>query len=142
METDRVEALIAHVRTYQEAINDADVDAAMALFHEDASLSDEGVQLPVRSFHEYDIGTQIQIILSDFTAEGDQILCLCHSTNALDQALGYEGKPLKMQFTFQGERIARLVILPSDRQEARHIHHISDPFFTWVKQNHPEQWVI
>jgi hypothetical protein len=74
--------------------------------------------------------------------EGDQVSCLWRSTNALDKALGYEGKPLKMRFTFRGERIASMVISPSEIQEARRIHAISDQFFTWVRKNHPEQWIL
>lgn len=134
--------LIEQLRAYQKAVNQADIDAVIALFHEDAGINDEGVQLLVRSFHEYDIGTQIQIILSDFTVEGDQVSCLCHTTNALDKALEYEGKPRKMRFTFRGERIASMIIAPSEVQEARRIHTISDQFFTWVRENYPEQWKI
>ena len=142
MESDRRSSLIDQLRAYQEAINQADIEAVMALFHEDADIDDEGVPFQVRPFHEYEIGAQERIILSDFTLEGDRITCLRHATNALSCALAYSGKPLKMQFTFRGERIARLEIPHSDVEEAKRYHHISTPFFTWVRENHPEQWVI
>ncbi|SRR5579884_2209777 len=142
MERDRISSLITQLQAYQEAVNQADIEALMALFHEDASVDDEGVSFQVRPFHEYGIGTQEQIILSDFTLEGDRIMCLCHATNALSRALAYSGKPLKMHFMFRGERIARLEIPRSDVEEAKRLHQISDPFFTWVRENHPQQWVI
>jgi hypothetical protein len=47
-----------------------------------------------------------------------------------------------MHFTFHGERIAWLVLPPSDVEEARRLHTLSAPFFTWVRETHPEQWRI
>ncbi len=139
MNTDNGTTFRTLVRAYQEAINQGDIDAVIALFHEDACINDEGILFQVRPFHEYEIGAQEQIILSDFTVEGDHITCFSHRINVLSRALDYEGKPLKMQFTIQGERISRLVIPPSDVQEAKRLYAISNPFFTWARENYPEQ---
>jgi hypothetical protein len=120
MEPVRLRRLITLVQAYQEALNQADFETAVSLFHEDATIDEEGVQFLVRPFLRYIISTLAQINLSDFTVARDRLTCVGHTHTTLDNLLGFEGKSRKVQFTFRGERVAKLVISSAGATEQQH----------------------
>lgn len=117
--------LLDLLRTYQEAINLADVERAAALFLDTAWIKEEGVQYPsVRAALDYLIGVQTHLTLSAFASLGNQVSCLYHEISALDRAVGSPGSERKAEWTFSNGRIATLVIHPLDpqkRQEAEQL---------------------
>jgi hypothetical protein len=120
MEAVRLRRLITQVQAYQQALNQADFEMAVSLFHEEATINDEGVQFLVRPFLSYMIGTLAQINLSDFSVARDRLTCVGHTLTTLDKVLGFEGKSRKVQFTFRGERVAKMVISSTGATEQQH----------------------
>ena len=133
--------LIAHLHTYQYAINRADADAAAALFLETARMEEEGVSYPsVRAVLEYLVGERAHIELSDFRILSQQVTCMYHEVSELDRVVGYAGSRRRADFTFSQNQIATLVIHPLDPQERQEAHRLITPFFTWIKTTRPAEW--
>jgi len=135
------QGFVTQLHAYQDAINRADADAAVALFLDTARIEEEGVQYPsVRAVLDYLVGERAHIELSDFHIRGPQVTCTYHEVNELDRVVGYAGSRRRAEFTFSQGQIATLIIHPPDPQERQDAHRLTTPFFTWIKVTHPAEW--
>ncbi len=117
------QGFVTQLHAYQDAINRADADAAVALFLDTAL-----------------VGERAHIELSDFHIRGPQVTCTYHEVNELDRVVGYAGSRRKAEFTCSQDQIAALVIHPLDAQERQDAQSLITPFFTWIKATHPAEW--
>lgn len=135
---------IALLLAFQDAINRGDHEAAAALFAPEGCITEEGVHYPsVRDVCDvlaYLAGSQAQLTLGDFALTADGVACTYHEVNALDRAVGYGGSSRRAEATFTSNWIAALVIAPLAWAERQRTLQLVEPFFSWLKAQHPEEW--
>lgn len=132
---------IALLLAFQDAINLGDHETAAALFTPEDCITDEGVHYrSVRDVLAYLAGSQAQLTLGDFALTADGGACTYHEVNALDQAVGYGGSSRRAEATFTSNWIAALVIAPLAWAERQRTLQLVEPFFSWFKAQHPEEW--
>jgi hypothetical protein len=133
---------IAVLQAFEAAINRGESEAALALFAPDSSITEEGVRYAsVRDALAYLVGTETRLSLGDFAATANGAACSYHEVNALDRAIGYGGSTRRAEATFtDSDQIAALVILPRPLEERQRALRRIEPFFDWLRAEHPAEW--
>lgn len=131
------------VEALQLAINAGDVDAAVALFHDDASVSipalgpREGKEA-IRELFEFCAGIELRWELRDFRTDGRATICTADQYDGWAGAAGIA--PLQYEsfsVTVAGGLIVSLVGAWSQTTSVT-LGHLVERFTPWAVEAHPE----
>jgi len=133
----------ARLQAYQEACNRQDIEAALALFNEDALLEVDGEQIrgqaALRAAHEWDQGANNQIALYDWAEVRDVVRCTFANCHELHRMLGIDAIHRRAEVRFEHGRIQTFVLSPPDEHDLQRFRHLAGPFFTWAREHHPKE---
>jgi hypothetical protein len=136
------EDLVSLVEDLQEAMSRGDLDAAMALYTEDAVFEFVGMgsltgQEQIRGYKEYIAALNTDLQYSDCTQEGNTVTCDLTKNDDMLRKLGAGPVSHSMSFTFEGGLVQKQAVT-TPPESAQVLGQTSGAFLGWVKENHPE----
>ena len=135
--------LVGHVNAFMSALNRRDVEAAMAMFTDDAEYraAHVGVGKPqVRTVIEYLDGTGLRLVWSDCAQTGQDVSC---DGFGRDDAMAVHGTPgvrfKPYTFTFKDGKIQK-IMGTADGPEWAANSAASKEATTWLAANRADEW--
>jgi hypothetical protein len=124
-------------------MNRRDVEAAIALFTEDADY-DAGVHSGagkdrVRTILDYMDGTGMRMAHSDCSVKEAQVFCVQWRQDESMTALGYGGVRLRVTFSFKDGKIQNLAGIPEGPEYAEYIAATKEAM-AWMAASRTEAW--
>jgi limonene-1,2-epoxide hydrolase len=137
--------LIDLVKTFQERVNQHDIEKIMTMFTEDFTLEDVGLskfsgKQQIKNILEYHAGVNTNVQFINCKSEGNTVHCQMLLRNDAFDAIGIgELKSSSCIFTFKDNLIQRFAAeIPSDFVE--HRSKIWKKFISWLTENHPDDY--
>ena len=137
--------LIDLVESFQERVNQHDVDKIMTMFTEDATfeiveLSKFAGKQQVNIIFEYDVGVNTNVQFINCKSEGNTVHCQILERNDKLDAIGIsELKFSSCIFTFKDSLIQSFAAeIPPEFIE--HNSNILKKFIPWLNENHPNDY--
>jgi ketosteroid isomerase-like protein len=136
---------VAPVKAWVDAMNNGDVDAALALFTDDAKLLMGALLFAsgkneVRAMLDADVGRETQYLIKDCQPAEDRVECAISFVDACTAASGVkDGLPMKMVFTLRDGKIGQSVMASEGGEQA--IYDLWEhKMEIWAKANRAEEW--
>jgi limonene-1,2-epoxide hydrolase len=135
--------LIGLANAYVAAMNRRDIEAAIALFTDDADY-DAGVHSGagkdrVRTILDYMDGTGMRMAHSDCSVKDAQAVCVQWRQDESMRALGYPGVRLRVTFSFKDGKIQHVAGTPEGPEYAQYIAATKEAM-TWMAASRAEAW--
>jgi len=137
--------LIDLVKTFQERVNQHNVEKIMSMFTENATFEIVGLskfagKQQVKNIFEYDIGVNTNLQFINCKSEGNTVHCQILERNDKLDAIGIsELKYSSCIFTFKDGLIQSFAAeIPPDFVE--HNSKILKRFIPWLAENHPNEY--
>jgi limonene-1,2-epoxide hydrolase len=137
--------LIDLVKTFQEVVNQHDVEKIMTMFTEDATFEIVGLskfagKQQVKIIFEYDVGVNTNLQFINCKSDGNTVHCQILERNDRLDAIGIvELKYSSCIFTFKDGLIHSFAAeIPPDFVE--HNRKILKKFIPWLTENHPNEY--
>ena len=137
--------LIDLVKTFQEKVNQHDVEKITTMFTEDATFEIVGLskfsgKQQVKNIFEYDIGVNTNLQFMNCNSEGNTVHCQILERNDRLDAIGIsELKYNSCIFNFKNGLIQSFAAkIPADFVE--HNRKILKKFIPWLIENHPDDY--
>jgi hypothetical protein len=136
------EDLVGLVQALQDVMNRHDLDAAMAMYTDDAEFEFVGMgslvgQEQIRGYKEYIAALNTDLQYSDCTAEGNTVTCQLTKDDDMLRKVAAGPVSHSMLFTFEGGMIQKQAVT-TPPESAKVLGQTSGAFLGWVKENHPE----
>jgi hypothetical protein len=134
--------LVSLVQALQDAMSRGDLDAAMAMYAEDAEFEFVGMgslvgQEQIRGYKAYIAALNTDLQYSDCTAEGNSVTCKLTKNDDMLRKVAAGPVSHSMAFTFEGGLIQKQAVT-TPPASAQVLGQTSGAFLGWVKENHPE----
>ena len=133
------------VKTFQDSVNQHNVDKIMSMFTEDATFEIVGLskfagKQNVKNIFEYDVGVNTKVQYINCKSEGDTVHCQVLERNDRLEAIGIdELKFSSCIFTFKDNLIQSFKAeIPPDFVE--HNRKILKKFIPLLTENHPNEY--
>ncbi|MGD8967604.1 MAG: nuclear transport factor 2 family protein [Anaerolineae bacterium] len=137
--------LVSLVQALQDAMSRGDLDAAMAMYADDAEFEFVGMgslvgQEKIRGYKEYITALNTELQYSDCTAEGNSVTCKLTKNDDMLRKVTAGPVSHSMAFTFEGGLIQKQAVT-TPPASAQVLGQTSGAFLGWVKENQPEAMV-
>lgn len=137
--------LVSLVGSFQEGLNQHDVDKVMSMFAEDAEFEIVGVSKysgkeQIKNVFEYDVGVNTELKFINCKTEGNMVQCQALERNDRLAAIGIdELKYISSIFVFSDRRIQSFIseIPPEVVQYNREVW---QKFIPWLSKNYPAEY--
>jgi hypothetical protein len=136
------EDLVGLVQALQDAMSRGNLDAAMALYADDAEFEFVGMgslvgQVQIRGYKEYIAALNTDLQYSDCTAEGNTVTCKLTKNDDMLRKVTAGPVSHSMAFKFEGSLIKKQAVT-TPPASAKVLGQTSGAFLGWVKESHPE----
>jgi hypothetical protein len=136
--------LIDLVKSFQESVNQHEVDKVMSMFAEDAEFEIVGVskysgKRQIKNVFEYDVGVNTELKFIDCKSEGNTVRCQALERNDRLAAIGIsEVKYTSSIFVFIDRQIQSFISeLPPE--VVRYNLEVWQKFIPWLSNNYPAE---
>jgi len=137
--------LLMLVESFQEAVNQHNVDKEMAMFTEDAKFEIVGLSMfsgkkKIKNIFEYDVGVNTQLQFINCKSEGNIVRCQILERNDRLDAIGIsELKYSSCTFVFKDNLIQSFSAeIPPD--SVRYNNDVWQKFLPWFSENYPDEY--
>jgi hypothetical protein len=136
------ENLVSLVQALQDAMSHGDLDAAMAMYADDAEFEFVGMgslagQEQIRGYKEYIAALNTDLQYSDCMAEGNTVTCKLIKNDDMLRKVTAGPVSHSIAFTFEGGLIQKQAVT-TPPTSAKILGQTSGAFLGWVKENHSE----